>query len=114
MKNWMTGIALISLTAALSACGSQGKEYVGTWQAKEYANRTSVIERNGDNFVLKLTEPVMYGHGKTSTTSIPAVYKDGMLEMSNGFGIMKMSYIKSTDTLLMPTMGGSMEYRRVK
>lgn len=114
MKKWMKGIAFLTLTMALSACGQQGKEYVGDWQAKERANRTVTIERNGDNFVIKQTEPMLYGNGKTQTSSIPAVYKDGMLEVSNGFGIVKISYVKNTDTLLMPTMGGSMEYRRVK
>lgn len=37
-----------------------------------------------------------------------------MLEVAGGFGTSKVSYVKDTDTLLMPTMGGSMEYRRVK
>lgn len=114
MKKWMKGIAFLALTAALSACGSQGKEYIGNWQSKEYANRTVAIERNGDSFVIKTTAPILYAPDKTKTTVLPAVYKDGLLEASNGLGTARISYVKNTDTLLMPTMGGSLEYRRVK
>lgn len=114
MKKWMKGIAFLALAVALAACGEQGKEYVGKWQSKGNAKATAAIERNGDNFVLKISEPVVYGGGKTETTSTPAVYKDGMLELSNGFSMVKISYVKDTDTLLMPTMGGSVEYSRVK
>lgn len=114
MKKWMKGIAFFTLAAALSACGLQGKEYVGSWQAKEHANRSAAIERNGDNFVIKVTEPSIVKRGQADTETLPAVYKDGMLEISTGFGTSKISYVKDTDTLLMPTMGGSMEYRRVK
>lgn len=114
MKQWIKGIALLTLAAALSACGKQGDDYVGAWQAKEHANRSAAIERNGDNFIIKITEPSFVKRGTTDTSSIPAVYKDGMLEIATGFGTSKVSYIKETDTLLMPTMSGSMEYRRVK
>jgi hypothetical protein len=112
MKNWMKGFAFLTLVAALSACGQSGKEYVGSWKGKKYANRSATIERNGDNFVIKVTEPSMVKRGETDTETLPAVYKDGMLEISTGFGTSKVSYVK--DTLLMPTMGGSMEYGRVK
>lgn len=114
MKNWMKSIAFITLATALSACSQQGKEYVGTWQAKEHANRSAEIGRNGDNFVIKVTEPSFVQRGKTDTNVLAATYKDGMLEFATGFGTSKVSYVKATDTLLVPTMGGSMEYRRVK
>ena len=110
----MNCVAYVSIAAALSACGQKGSEYVGTWQAKEHANRTTAIERNGDNFVIKITEPSIFKRGQLDTDVVPAVYKDGMLEVTGGFGTSKVSYVKDTDTLLMPTMGGSMEYRRVK
>lgn len=114
MKNWMKGFAFLAVAAALSACGKQGNEYVGNWEAKQYKNRTVAIERNGDNFVIKATEPSKFKRGTLDTEVKPAVCKDGMLEVSTAFGAMKVSYVKDTDTLLMPTMGGSMEYRRVK
>jgi hypothetical protein len=46
---------------------------------------------------------------------LPAVYKDGMLEISAAGTSMRIGYVKATDTMLMPTAGGStIEYRRVK
>lgn len=115
MKNWIKGIGCLVIAAAVAACGQKGgSEYVGSWQSKQYTNITTSIERNGDNFVVKVTEPIMYGKGEVSTSSLPAVYKDGMLEMAGAFGPAKVSYVKSTDTLLMPTTAGTMEYRRVK
>lgn len=114
MKKWMKSIAILALAAAITACGQQGKEYVGNWQATKSANHTLAIERSGDNFIVKVTEPVMYGNGKTETADMPAVYKDSMLEISNGFGGTKVSYVKDTDGLLLSSLGGSMEYRRVK
>lgn len=114
MKNLIKGFAFLAVAAALSACGKQGNEYIGNWEAKQYKNRTVAIERNGDNFVIKSTEPSMFKRGQLDTDVIPAAYKDGMLEVSTGLGAVKVSYVKDTDTLLMPTMGGSMEYRRVK
>jgi predicted small lipoprotein YifL len=114
MKKWMKGLACLAVASALAACGKQGNEYVGNWQAKEHTNRTATIERNGDNFVIKVTEPSVFERNKLDTEVLPAVYKDGMLEVSGIFGSPKISYVKDTDTLLMPTGGGSIEYRRVK
>ena len=114
MKKWMKGLAHVAVAVTLAACGQQGGEYVGNWQAKEYKNRTAAIERNGDNFVIKVTEPSAFRRNHLDTQVLPAVFKDGMLEISGFFGSSRVSYVKDTDTLLMPTGGGSMEYRRVK
>jgi len=115
MKKWMKGFASIAVVAVLSACsGKAGNEYVGNWEATKYKNRTLAIEQNGDNFVIKATEPSRFKRGEFATERMPAVYKDGMLEISTGFGTSKISHVKDTDTLLFPTMGGSMEFRRAK
>lgn len=114
MKKWFKGLACFAVTSILAACGQQGTEYIGKWEAKDLKNRSAVIERNGESFVVKITEPSMYARNQLETQPIPAVYRDGMLEISGGFGTSKISYVKDTDTLLMPTVGGSMEYRRVK
>jgi hypothetical protein len=87
-------------------------------RSQQRSPRAASRERNtsalGKNFVVKVTEPSFVKRGQADTQAIPAVYKDGMLEISTGFGTSKISYVKDTDTLLMPTMGGSMEFRRVK
>lgn len=114
MKNWMRSVTWVAVAAILSACGQKGEEFVGRWEAKEYKNRSAEIERNGDNFLIKYTEPSMYGRKKTDTNTMPAVYKDGTLEVAGGFGTSKVGYVKNTDTLLMPMLDGSMEFRRVR
>jgi len=60
MKRWMKGLACVAAAVTLAACDQQDGEYVGNWQAKEYKNRTAAIERNGDNFVIRVTEPSVF------------------------------------------------------
>jgi hypothetical protein len=114
MKKWMNCIAYLAVAAALSACSQKGSEFVGTWEAVKSAKHRAVIERNGDNFLIKDTEPSMTKRGETNTTTLAGVYKDGALEVSGPFGPTSIAYVKQTDTLVWPTMGGSLEYRRVK
>lgn len=116
MKKWMKYISVASIAVVLSACGQKGgSEFVGSWQAKEYADRQAVVEKNGDNFLFKETSPAVWPRGKIETMVLPAVYKEGMLEVSGGGVSMQIVYVKDSDTMLMPTAGGStIEYRRVK
>lgn len=114
MKKWTTCFAYVLIAAALSGCGSKGGEFVGKWQSTKYPQHQAVIEKNGDSYLLKNIAPSMFKRGETDTEVVPAVYKDGALEVSTGFGTAKVGYIKDTDTLLMPTMGGSLEYKRMK
>jgi hypothetical protein len=114
MKIWIKYLAIVATATVLAACGQKGSEFVGKWQSKDFAGRQAVIEKNGDNFLLKNIQPSAFTRGQVETTTIPATYKDGVLEAAGGFGTAKIGYVKATDTLLMPTMGGSIEYRRVK
>jgi len=114
MKYWMKCFAIVAVATVLSACSQKGSEFVGKWQSKDFASHHAVIEKNGDNFLLKNIEPSAFERGKIETTTIPATYKDGVLEATGAFGTAKIGYVKTTDTLLIPTMGGSMEYKRVK
>ena len=115
MKKWMKGLSYAAIAIVLSACGQKsGTEFVGSWQAKEQSSHQAVVERNGDNFLIKITKPSVFPRGKIETQVVPAVYKDGMLEVAGNSGTSRLSYAKDTDTLVVPTMNGSMEYRRVK
>lgn len=107
-------LACVAVVLILSACSQKGNEFVGTWQCVKYPNRSAQIERNGDGFVLKDITPSMFTPGRMDTKIIPAVYKDGVLVVSGGFGSANIGYIKATNTLLMPTIGGALEYHRVK
>jgi hypothetical protein len=110
----MNRFACVAIAAILAACGQKGTEFVGNWQCVKYPTRSAQIERNGENFLLKDMTPSMFTPGKVETNVVPAVYKDGVLVMSGAFGTANVGYVKSTDTLLMPTAGGSLEYHRVK
>lgn len=107
-------LACVAVVLILSACSQKGNEFVGTWQCVKYPNRTAQIERNGDSFILKDITPSMFTPGRMDTKVVPAVYKDGVLVISGGFGTANIGYTKATDTLLMPTVGGSLEYQRKK
>ncbi|MFC5550339.1 hypothetical protein [Massilia aerilata] len=111
----MKGLTCAAIVVMLSGCGEKGgAEFVGSWQAKEQANYQATVERNGDNFLVKFTEPALFPKGQMETQVFPAVYKDGMLKMASAGVTAKIAHVKNTDTLVVPTAGGSMEYRRVK
>lgn len=116
MKKWMKCLSFGAIAVVLAACGPKGgSDFVGSWQSKDYADRQVVVEKNGENFLLKDTSPAMWPRGKIETIVMPAVYKDGMLEVSAGGMTVRIGYVKDTDVMLMPTAGGTtIEYRRVK
>lgn len=113
MSKFLMRLACVAVAATLSACAPKGSEFVGKWQSVKYENRTAEIERNGDNFLIKHTTPSLFGKGG-ETKVRTATYKDGVLQFSTGMGTADIGYHKDSDTLLMPTVSGSLEYRRVK
>jgi len=102
------------MVISLTACSEKGNDYIGKWGSKENANRTVQIEKNGESYLVKETKPSMWTKGELETLSIPASYKDGMLQVQTGMGSVNISYVKGSDTLLMPTVGGTAEYKRLK
>lgn len=115
MSKLLNTLAFASVALVLSACGQKGNDFVGTWQSTKFPSRSAQIERNGDGFLLKVTEPSFFKVSELETKVLPAVYKDGTLQVQGGFGTASVGYVKATDTLLMPTAGGSsLEYHRTK
>jgi hypothetical protein len=115
MSKLLNTFACASIALILSACGQKGNDFVGTWQSTKFPSRSAQIERNGDGFLLKVTEPSFFKASEVETKVLPAVYKDGTLQVQGGFGTASVGYVKATDTLLMPTAGGSsLEYHRTK
>lgn len=113
MSRILNRLACLAVVATLSACSPAGNEFIGKWQSVKYENRTAEIERNGDNFLIKNTAPSLFGKG-AETKLRTATYKDGVLQFSTGMGTADIGYRKDSDILLMPTISGSLEYRRVK
>lgn len=104
-------VPMLVLLAACSKFQASGSEYVGSWKSSKDASRTLIVEQNGDTFMLSETAPE---RGKMKTTTMPAVLKDGVLKIENGFGVITIAHQVKNDTLVVPAPGGTAEYVRVK
>ena len=100
--------ALLLVCMVLAGCNNAGSEYVGKWVNVKSDKRTVEIERNGDSFMLRNTEPSFFS-GKIETRSIPATLKDGTLQVQMGMGSVTISLDKGTGHLT----DGQAEYKRV-
>lgn len=99
----MKKLILIGVVALLAACSAkEGSEYVGTFKSEK---RNLMIERNDSTFLIKATTTA---NGRT--VSLPAVYRDGLLYISNGFGETGATLVKDRDVLLVENV----KYMRVK
>lgn len=108
MKKLLIGI--FAAVAFLVGCSSNaGNEYVGKWVNVKSEKRTVEIERNGESFMIRNTEPSFWD-GKIKTENIPAIFKDGTLQIQTGFGATIISIDKASGNL---NVGGA-EYKRVK
>lgn len=111
----MRKIVCVAALALLSACSESGSEYIGKWVNSESSSTTMEISRNGENFLIKETTPVMWGKkGETNTSTGPAVMKDGMLHVQGALGTPTISHIKQNDTLAVTALFGTREYKRAK
>lgn len=107
-------LVVFSLALVLTACQKAGGEYLGKWQDTAHPNNGTIeITRNGDNYLMTIT---MQGFGgKPQARTVPAVAKDGLLQIGSGFGSMTLTYVKNTDGLLVSGgLGGNGEMKRVK
>ena len=85
-------------------CGrGAGSEFLGKWEDVKNPSDTVEILKNGDQFL------VVHGNEK-----IGAVLKDGSLEIAGMMGAIRVTHIKSSDTLTVPGFGGTQEYKRKK
>lgn len=111
----MKPFLVLLVAMALAACSPKGgSEYLGKWRGVQYTQYSMEIERNGDNFLAKMTTPVRGEEGKYSTTEVPAIFKDGQLQVAGAFGPVNITYIQKRDVLIMPGLGASEEFKRVK
>ena len=102
------GAAAVAL-ALLTGCGAEsGSEYIGKWVDVKRDVRMLEIERNGGSFLIRNTEPSFFS-GKVETQNIPATLKDGVLQLSLGFGTISLAIDKASGNLT----DGQAEYKRV-
>lgn len=107
----MKNLIIFGLVWVLAACGNPDGEYLGKWVNTKNANDTLEITHNGTNYLVKETLPSFFKKGESDISNIPAVLKDGLLQVQTGVGAINIGHVKESDTL---TMGGSVEYKRLK
>ncbi|WP_157270520.1 hypothetical protein [Azohydromonas aeria] len=103
---------LLASAALLGGCsGGSGGEYVGTWVNTKSEKSTLQIERNGEGFIVRNTEPGYFTNGKPETKNLPAMLKDGALQVQiGGFGPVTFMVDKATGNLT----NGQAEYKKSK
>lgn len=102
-------ILILVLSLLLAACEKeQGSEVLGTWKQIGRENSTFVIERNGDNFIIRRTQKFPWAES-AKTDNLVAVYKDGGLQLSGFMGASMYSVDKKTGHLV----GFGEEYEKV-
>ena len=99
-------VILMGCFLALAGCGQNGSEFLGTWLSAKQTKSTMIIERNGDEFIVRREIPQMIG-GPTKD-SYPATVQDGVLHMNVGIGVIDFAIDKSSGHLL----GGGTDYLR--
>lgn len=106
----MLAIFMILAFALLTGCGSDpGNEFIGKWVSIKNNKHTLKIERNGKSFIVRSTEPSFIS-GKLDTQNIPGTFKDGVIQMSLGFGTLSLAIDKTSGHLT----DGQSDYTRVK
>ena len=107
MKGVLSAI-LVALTLLTGCKAELGSEYIGKWVSVKSDKRTLEIERNGESFMIRNTEP-SFLNGKMETRNIPATLKEGVLQVSVGFGTISLAIDKASGNLT----DGKAEYKRV-
>ena len=107
MKTVMLRIISICLLSAvtLTGCASRGSEFLGRWINTKNPNDTFQVVRNGDGYLIVTENP---------QAEVGAIYKDGTLEGKGLLLSVNLTYVKRTDTILIPGLFGQSEYKRQK
>lgn len=95
---------LMGATLALTGCGQNGEEFLGTWVSSKQAKSTMTIERNADAFIVRREVPTYIGAPKKD--AYPATVVNGMLHMNVGIGTIDFAIDESSGHLV----GGGSDY----
>lgn len=108
----MTRIVLLALLplALLLGCGNEkGTKFIGLWSHPTIDAITLTIEKNGESFMVKKTEPNHWGDGEPKTTSYPAKLEGNILQVNIGMGTISLA-VDSTSGKL---SDGQTDYTKV-
>ena len=99
----LVALVLLVATVGTGCGGGQGSNFLGKWENIKNPRDTMEIVRNGDQFL------IIEGSNR-----VGAVLKDGSLEVAGMMGAIRLTHIKSSDTLTAPGFMGTKEYKRKK
>ncbi|KOR45386.1 hypothetical protein ADT25_08395 [Xanthomonas oryzae] len=100
----------LSATLLLAGCARDvGEQYVGRWVNVKSDKNVLSIEHNGESFIIRDTQPELFGNG-VKTRNHPALLTNGVLQVSNGVGMVNYAIDEATGKLCT----GDTEYTRVK
>ncbi|MCW3587424.1 hypothetical protein [Burkholderia cenocepacia] len=107
-------VLAVSSVYFLGGCSKPvGEEFIGSWQSPAHQTEHIEIERSGDSFTIRDIGPTIV-NGKPRETKLPAIYKDGVLQVATGMGAATFGHDAKNDTLIVPTLGGSLDFSRIK
>ena len=107
MTKWM-GAALAVAMLVAGCAKVEGEKFVGHWVNVQSQDDVMDIERNGESFMVRNTTPRFFSR-KPKTENYPAIYKDGVLQVSNDGETVNFAIDQATGHL----NTGSDEYQRV-
>jgi hypothetical protein len=107
MRKWMAA-ALVTAMLMAGCAQVQGEKFVGHWVNVQTQDETMDIERNGEGFMVRSTTPKFFSR-KPKTENYPAIYKDGVLQVSNDGETVNFAIDQANGHL----NTGSDEYQRV-
>ncbi len=91
---------LLFFSLLISACEKEkGSEVLGTWEQIGHANSSLVIDKNGDNFIIRRTRKFPWNE-TPKTDNLVAVYKDGGLQLTGLPGTSMYSVDQKTGHLV--------------
>jgi hypothetical protein len=102
IQRWTQALLLLAVVMAVSGCSSSGSQFLGKWVRTSNPHETIEIIRNGDQFLIL--------YGQDNKEKMAAIYKDGGLEVEGMGGALHLTYVKSSETILV----GDEEFKREK
>ena len=100
---------MLAAVVSLSGCARvEGEKYVGHWVNVQSQDDVMDIQRNGESFMVRNTTPRFFSR-TPKTESYPAIYKDGVLQVSNDGETVNFAIDQANGDL----RTGSDEYQRV-
>jgi hypothetical protein len=105
----MKKLAILMLAVALAACAKQGGDFEGKWVGTDNGQTLMAIERNGDQFLVRLSD---VRTPKDPAAPIPAELKDGKLLLDRMGAT--VTYAKSSNTAVLNTPMGNVEFKHAK